>query len=63
MTPASELARPIVEFDRGVAESLLERELGENPDELGKTTREWKEGFAHAERVRALCTELERLLR
>jgi hypothetical protein len=63
--PATALARDLVAFDRQLAEAIVTyaKDQLARDQQAEKTTREWKDGFAHAERLRLLCNELERLLR
>lgn len=62
---ASELAQRLVRYDREVAAAVLrtaKRELDAD-DSTSKSTREWKHGLEHAERLRALCEALALELR
>jgi hypothetical protein len=57
---ASQLARELVDYDVDVAARVLEQLRAELADDGGTaTTREWKSGFGHRERVRALAAELQ----
>ncbi len=61
---ASDLAQRLVGYDRELATAILRMAKDEvdSDDSGAKTTREWKHGLGHAERLRALCEALEQEL-